>query len=1132
MMFSKKIITVLIALLSIPALLTAQVTTSSMSGFVKNPKGDALVGATVKATHEPTGTVYSVTTTRGGRFEISNMNPGGPYKVEVTFVGYEPLVKDDINLTLGETFNYNTQLSDKTGTLTEVTVTSAQRPVAKTGTETNIGRDKIANLPTVGRNLNDFVRFTPQAKINSNGGMSIAGQNVRFNNFTIDGAVNNDVFGLSDQGTNGGRAGVPPISMDAIDQITVQISPYDASIGNFTGGGINAITRSGTNKFEGSVYDYFRNENLTGKTPGNLPESLRLKQTSFTNQTIGFRIGGPIIKNKLFFFLNAEKQNDERPQPTTAPDILASGWNIKDSVAKLVNFLKTNYNYDPGDYINNPDIIKRDNVNARIDFNANKNNKFTLSYGYTKAERFNPSRSSSTSINFFNSAEYYPTTTHRGAFEWNTKLTNKVNNKFRVSATDIVDDRGITGNPFPGVTIFGSGAASPTINLGSQVSSTANLLKQRIVNIFDAFKFNVGKNNMTVGADVDLNKTYNLFINRAFGNYQFSNLQDFLNKARPTRYQRSYSLVDATGKVGDENINSAANFKTARLGFYFNDDIKVNPHFTLSVGVRADKTSFLDDTYVDNFFRDTAMPVISQYYDLEGASVGKLSSPSWQVSPRIGFRYSINDESLILRGGIGLFGGRTPLVWPGGLYQNNGVTIGAVDANGTTQIAAFNPGGTGLAAMAFNPNINTQYTQADFGLPASRNKPQGDMNLIAKDYKLPSVLKTSFGADKRLGKGWSFNMDLLFTKNVYEADWLNVNFLPASYQIASGPDKRSIYTFVNATTGATTYGSNTFLTYRPSGTALVDRNPYGNVILLRNSKGKKGFSYNFTFGVEKAANNGLSFGANYTYGSSMVHNEGTSSVNTSNWSFMESVAGRNNLGVTFSDFDPGHRVSTYLSKKFTYAKKHASTTVTFYYNGQSGNNFSYVYSGNFIGDGVTGNDLVYIPKDRAEMDQMTFLYNNLIPGYPTATTGTAMTAQNIIDQKDLYEKYILSDRYLRKNRGRYAERNGARLPFVNQLDFKAQQDFSLTVSGRKHILSLTWDVFNFSNLLSKNWGRQYFLTNDQFTLVSFGGYAAGGVPQYRFSPVTGGRPGNLSDGVTPFNNSRWTSQIGIRYSFY
>jgi hypothetical protein len=1050
------------------------------------------------------------------------MNPGGPYTVEVTFTGYEPEKKEDIFLTLGENYQLNFALKDKTTTLGEVTVSASRGATSnKTGTETNISSDKIANLPTVGRNLNDFIRFTPQTKITANGGIAIAGQNNRYNSFMIDGAVNNDVFGLSDQGTNGGRAGVPPISMDAIDQITVQISPFDASIGNFTGGGINAITRSGTNKLDGSVYYFFRNENLTGKTPGNLPDNLRVKQTAFTNKTFGFRLGGPIIKNKLFFFLNAEKQDDERPQPTTAPDILASGYNIKDSVAKLRTFLQSAYGYDPGDYIQNPDLIKRTNINARFDWNVNSKNKLTLSYGYTKAERFNPSRSATTVINFFNSAEYFPTTTHRGAFEWNAKITNKMNNKFRVSATDVVDDRDITGSPFPGVTILGASGV-PSINFGSQISSTANLLKQRIINIFDNYRIVAGKNSISIGADIDLNKTYNLFINRNFGNYSFRNLNDFVSGVAPVRYQRGYSLVDAGNKGGDENVNSAASFNTMRLGFFINNDIKINDKFTLTLGLRADKTSFLTNTPVDAFFRDTAAAVISQYYSLEGAKSGTPASPKWQLSPRIGFRYNLADEGVVLRGGLGLFGGRTPLVWPGGLYQNNGVTIGQVDQGVSSTTATpltYNPG-SGVVPLPFQPNVNAQYTQATFGLPASRNKPQGDMNLIIPGFKLPQVLKFVFGADKNLDKGWKLTFDMLYTKNIAEIDWMNLNFAPPNYQIASGPDRRTIYTFTNTTTGAVTYGSNTFLTYRPGGTSLVDRNPYTNIILMRNTKGQKGFAYNFTIGVERNSREGISVGANYTYGNSQVRNEGTSSVNTSNWQFMETVSGRNNNVLSTSDFDAGHRITAYVSRKFTYAKKHAATTVTFFYNGQSGSPFSYVYSNAVVGDGVTSNDLIYVPKDRAEMEQMVFLSNTV--GGITYTPA---------QQRDMYEAYIAQDKYLRKRRGMYAERNGARLPFVNQLDFKLQQDFMLTLGGRAHTISLTWDVFNFSNLLSKDWGRQYFITNDAFILTTFRGYTSAGVPQYSFSPVTNNQPGILSDGVTPFNNSRWTSQIGVRYSF-
>jgi hypothetical protein len=322
-MHLKKIIPIIIAMFAMPFMIKAQVTTSSLSGTVKDEKGQALTGATVVATHLPTGTVYSTKTRQNGSYSISNMNPGGPYTVVTTFVGSTTDTKDVVNLSLGETFSQNIILVDKNASLATVTVTSARATSAnaKGGASTSIGKDKMANLPTIGRSIQDFVRFVPQAKITTaDGGISIAGQNNRYNSFYIDGAANNDQFGLANSGTNGGQTGTSPISIDAVDQFQVVISPYDASIGNFTGGGINAITRSGSNKFEGSAYYVFRNQSLAGKSPvailkpGSTTEYERIKLPDFKNKTTGIRISGALIKNKLFYFVLAELQNDVRPQ--------------------------------------------------------------------------------------------------------------------------------------------------------------------------------------------------------------------------------------------------------------------------------------------------------------------------------------------------------------------------------------------------------------------------------------------------------------------------------------------------------------------------------------------------------------------------------------------------------------------------------------------------------------------------------------------------------------------------------------------------------------------------------------------------------------------------------------------------
>lgn len=1120
----KKILPFIIAFFAIPFLVEAQVTTSSLSGVVKNKNGNALPGATITATHVPTGTVYTSVARSGGRFDINNMNPGGPYTISTSFVGFDIDKKEDIYLQLGDIQRMDVVLAEKATNL-EAVVVAGTRAVAKNNNETQISRARLAILPTIGRNLNDFVRYTPQTKITATGGISIAGQNNRYNGFLIDGAVNNDVFGVSDQGTNGGRAGTPPISIDAIDQIVVQISPYDAALGNFTGGAINAITKSGTNNFHGSAYYIFRNQEMAGKTPGRLPDSVkRVKLSDFKNQTYGFTIGGPIIKNKAFFFINAEKQKDSRPQPYTPENVLnpdgSIRFNIRDTVSKLVQFLGSKYGYDPGDYLNNPDDVDRININSRFDFNLNSKNKLTLSYRYTKTERINPSRSSANAINFVNSAEYFPSTTHSGNLEFNTKFSNKANNKFRASITDVVDDRGPQGSPFPSV-IISSYDGGPTITIGTEPASSANLLKQRIINFYDAFKFYTGKHAFSIGADIDFNKSYNLFMNRAYGQYTYSAigpvgtgqinpLTAFMEDRGPSRIRRGYSLVDDNSKGGDDAVNAGANFNSVRLGFFLNDDIKITDKFTLTLGIRGDKTTFTSDVPEDKFFNDTARPVIANVYDLKGAYSGQKFSPKWQFSPRLGFKLNLDEEGVTIRGGIGVFGGRTPLVWPGGVYQNNGVTIGALDTSRTTgQLTA--PGTQyglqiGGQPVVFRPDVNNQYTQSEFGLSPLLISPQGDMNIIAKNFHLPAVLRGSLGADKKLGNGWTVNVDLQYTKNLFEVDWKNVNFALPTVK-TSGPDSRLVYS---------TSGNPVRLVYRPWGATNAIKNPYSNVILVSNTARPKGFSYNFNLGIEKQTKYGLTFVANYTYGNSQVHNEATSSINTSNWQNMEAVNSRNNLPLTTSDFDLGHRIFALVSKKFTYLKGRMATTITFAYNGQSGSPFSYTTSGaGIIGDGVTNNDLMYIPASRAEMDLMSFVANGAIT--PT-------------QQKDQFEEFIQSDKYLRTHRGMFAERNGARSPFTNIVDANIQQDFSVKTGATRHTLSVRFDIFNLTNLIDKNAGRQYFFNFDQAQVLNIASFT-GTTPNYRFNKPNNNKVGTISDSFTAFNSSRWTGQLTVRYSF-
>lgn len=1093
----KKITQLFICLLAIPFALQAQETNSSIGGIIKGATGEPLVGATIIATHNPTGTVYRSISRGGGRFDISNMTPGGPYTIVISFVGFTDEKKEDVFLSLGEKGSFNVALADKSGSLTEVVVASRRAAnQARGGAETSIGRDKIANMPTVSRSLNDFIRLTPQAKITGDGGISIAGQNNRFNAFYIDGAINNDVFGLAASGTNGGQANVNPISIDAIDQFQVVLSPFDASIGGFTGGGINATTRSGTNEIHGSVWGFYRNEDLAGKTPGNVPKSARVKLDKLTNNVIGFRIGGPIVKNKLFFFLLGELERNTRPQPFRYADY--RGTLTVDSINKLSNFLKTTYNYDPGGFLDNPETTDANRITAKLDWNISSTHKLSLSYRYNNGDRNNTAASNSTTINFFNNGILFPSKTNTYTAELRSSFKRGSTNRLLVTYSDVLDNRNPIGSPFPRVSIR-DGAGN--VVFGSENFSTGNYLAQKNITFNDAFKFNVGKNLITLGTDNLYSKANNVFIRDLFGTYQYSSLNDFIQNNKPLRYTRSFSLLE--NKTDEKNSPSAAKFDYLNAAFFINDEIKVSENFTINLGIRADKTVFLDDPLTDKFFNDTAIAAITAAgYDLKGARSGQISKVPWSISPRFGFTYKMPEENMTLRGGIGFFTGRMPLVWPGGVYNQNGVSIGGIDLNPPSASQNIN-----FRADPFN-----QWSASDFGVSLANSK--GQVDLMAKEFKLPRILRASMAVDKRLGNGWTFTTEAVISKNINETYYENVNILKPTL-VSAGPGARTVYNSGAAPSRIPMRAGNI--------------NPYqGNIFLLYNNPDKKGFAYNFTATIDKAFKKGFSFNANYTYGSSIVTNENTSSQNNSQWRFMETVNGRNFVQRSTSDFDLGHRINAFVSKKFAYAKGKVATTVSLNYNGQQGQPFSYVYTRSIVNDNGRNetNDLIYVPTAQ-DLQNMVFLPN-------TVGSVTYSDAQ----QRQLLDDYINSDRYLNKRRGQFAERNGARLPFSHLIDLSLRQDFNLKMGKKTYTLQLSYDIYNFTNMLSRSWGQTYFLANDNFGLIALGANNNAAVfvsptdlrPQYRFSPQTG-KPWSLSTSTAPGLSARYLSQVGARIIF-
>ena len=457
---------------------------------------------------------------------------------------------------------------------------------------------------------------------------------------------------------------------------------------------------------------------------------------------------------------------------------------------------------------------------------------------------------------------------------------------------------------------------------------------------------------------------------------------------------------------------------------------------------------------------------------------------------------------MVIRGGLGLFSGRIPLVWPGGVYNNNGISLGGISLPSTSP---------NVPSPFFNPDPFGQPSAGDVGISLANAK--GQIDLISKEFKLPKLFRTSMAVDKRVGQGWTLTAEGIFSKNINEISYQNVNILPPVGK-STGPDVRNVYGPIWNGSGSTSANR---IPMRTNGT-----NPYTGIFLLSNSDGRKGWAYNFTFSIDKAFKNGFALNANYGYGNSVVLNEGTSSQNNSQWQTIETVNGRNYMTLTVSDFDVSHRINAYVSKQFEYLNKNMATTVTLTYNGQSGSPFSYVYRNSPVNDNTntSGNDMMYVPT-QTDLTTMVFLANTV--------NGVTYTPDQ---QRSLLNQYIQNDKYLKERRGQFAERNGARLPFTHILNLSLEQKFRVKFGGRRMEFAIRYDVFNFTNMLNKNWGRTWFLNFDQFALVQFVGYksATDLTPQYRYTPVNG-TPYGVSTSTEPRNSARWTSQLGFRVNF-
>jgi len=1072
----------------------AQITTSTLSGVVRDDKS-GVPGATVVAIHTPTGTKYTTSTRADGRFTLPNVNIGGPYAVTVSYVGFQPQTKDGVTASLGDDIKVNFILKSESTQLQEVTVKGVQKTNSafdknSMNTTTVFDAAKLAATPSMNRNLNDLVRQTPQARIDYQGGISIAGQNNKYNSVSINGAPANDQFGLAATGTNGGQASSSPIPVDAIDQLQVNVSPFDIRYSGFLGGSVNAVTKSGANKATGGFSYFLRNQNLAGKTPTDNETQERIKLPDFTAKTYSANLGGALIKNKLFLFVAGEYQKSETPKVFDFANYGNIAATPQSKIDELANLLRTKYNYEPGGYLNNAATVDRKAITAKLDWNISPRHQFSLFYNHINSENVSTLASSRTAINFNNGAIVYPNRTHQFTGELKSNFSNKISNSLLVGFTDVLDDRGGLGNPFPSVQIR-DGAS--TIYFGTEAFSAANQLKQKTYSLINETKLYAGEHTFSLIEDAEYNDYYNLFIRQAYGAYVYNSVNDFINDSGPATYNYSYSMVD---NIAGDGSAAAAKFKTYRVGLALQDKWDVTPTTSILLGVRADLIGYGNQPAEDTYFNNTALGYIQNSYDLDGARSGQAPKAYVSLSPRFAIKHSMNDGNTQFRGGIGLFQARITAVTPGGMFSNSGVLIGGTQGNTVNNPRLSN------GTLPFQPDVTKQYRAEDFG--GTTTIPAGEINIMAKNYKAPKVVKFNFAMDQKLPGGIVGSVEANYTLNLNQTMYYNVNLVRSTGN-ASGPDNRPLY-------------STTKIDFNPSVSGI--QNPYTNVYLVTNG-GNPGRSYVLSGSLAKKFPMGLDLSASYTFSRSQVMNEPTSSQNSSQWRYMETVGGKNNITLSNSDFDFGHMAkvnATYTRDWF----KFGGTSIGLFYTGQSGTRFTYVYKNSILGDDgfTSSNDLIYVPRSASEL--------NFVP----LTVGTVTYTAD--QQRAAFDNYINNDPYLKTRKGKYAERNGGRMPFVNMFDLHAEQNFFVKVGNSKQHLAISFDINNLGNLLNKDWGRFYYLSNDNYQLLTVQSVnATTKVPAYQFTPTLTSAKDNaftIQD-FSNYNSSRWTGQLGIKYFF-
>lgn len=1030
------ILTCLIAVVCVFANTTtalAQVTTSGINGKITS-QDQVVVGATVTAIHKPSGTVYRAATNENGRFTIQGMRVGGPYQIVISYVGNKPKEINNVQLSLGETSTFNVNLQEDAQQLGEVVVSGRASKFSKekTGATTNISNAQIMNIPTISRSISDIARISPYAN-----GMSFAGGDGRSTNFRLDGANLNNNFGLSSKLPGGGN----PISMDAIDEVQVVVAPYDVRQSNFIGGGINAVTKSGTNTFKGTAYIYYNNENMHGNRINNA--DLGERGTN-RNTTYGFTLGGPIIKNKLFFFTNFEHSkipsviNRWKGSDNGVPDITKYISRTKTAdLQKVSDFVKQKYNYDTGSFTDFPSDENNSKFLARLDWNITNDHHLALRYNYTNNKAWNApannssdaytktsydqARASQYSMTFANSAYSMENKVSSVSADLNSRFGEKISNQLLFTYSNIQDVRGTNSSDFPFIDILNGGYSTdgtkqnsdwgPYMSLGYELFTYNNKVENKITTLTDNFTYFLGNHKITAGLSYEHQSALNSYMRNGTGYYRYRSMDDFLNGAAPETVALTYGY--------NGNSNPAASVSFNQYGLYLQDEWNVIDNLKLTGGIRFDNITFNNDDVVRN----------NAIYNLDFGGrhidTGSWPSTNIQISPRLGFTWDVlGNKSLVVRGGSGLFAGRLPLVFFTNMPSNSGMVQNLVVASTTYKNGAVIKVDPRLQQFAGGVVTDVNQIRTLLGAPASITPDQGTVPSsiagVDHNFKMPQVWKSSIAVDYQIPVSFPFTVtgEFTYTKKINDVMLDNYNIKPIddTWSKLNGSDNRYIY---------------------PANYTYYDSKVISNACVLTNTHKGYGWTANITLNAQPVKD--LNIMAAYTH-TVMKEITGMPGSNASSaWSGLYTVNGPNFSGVQNSQYVIPDRLIASISYK------HHNDLFSVFYTGYSPSGYSFCYNGDINGDGFRS-DLMYIPANDSEIK-----------------------FTNDADRKVFWD-FVNQDSYLKNHKGQYAEAYSARAPFVHRFDFKWAHDFKLNVGDTKHTLQLSLDIMNVGNLFNSKWG--------------------------------------------------------------